>query len=215
MREHERLIVGGVVSLILILTPGFLIHSDPRFAGSLTGSLLGIAAAILMLLTLAYPLFKRVGPLRGRVSMRWVLQLHILSGVLGPLLAMLHSGHKFDSVIGVSMIALTLALVTSGFVGRYYMNQLTGELRQDKASLEALQASYSRLRNVSTPEQASKAVDLAGAISDVEQAIGAQGALKRAFGTWMVVHISATFAFVLLLGLHVWSAVYFGLRWLR
>src|SRR5262245_53965688 len=97
MREHERLIVGGLVSLLLILTPGFLVHFDPRFAGSFAGFVLGVAAALLMLATLVYLMFKRIDGLRRRAPMRLVLQAHVIAGVTGPLLAMLHSGHKFQS----------------------------------------------------------------------------------------------------------------------
>ncbi|MCK6452699.1 MAG: iron reductase [Alphaproteobacteria bacterium] len=216
MREHERLIVGGLVSLLLILTPGFLIHVDPRFAGSLAGGALGIAAAVMMIATIAYPLFKRIEWLRRRASMRVVLQVHVIAGVLGPLLAMLHSGHKFESPIGIAMIVLILVLVISGFVGRYYMNQLSTELRGDQAALGRLQAAYAGLQDMSTTGSAAGAspTELAGAIVDIEQAIVAQQALKRAFAIWMDIHIVATLALFLLLGLHVWSAVYFGLRWL-
>lgn len=216
MREQERLIVGGLVSLLLILTPGFLVHVDARFAGSLVGGVLGIAAAILMLLNLAYPLYKRIDWLRRHASMSVVLKVHVVAGVLGPLLAMLHSGHKFESPVGIAMIGLLLALVISGFVGRYYMNQLSTDLRGDRAALGQLQAAYAGLQGAGAagPSGGTSPSELAGAIVDIEHAIIAQEAVKRAFAIWMYIHIVATLALFLLLGLHVWSAVYYGLRWL-
>lgn len=215
MREHERLIVGGIVSLILILTPGFFFHSDPRFAGSLPGSIIGMGAALLMSVALTYPLFKRVAPIRRHFSMRGVLQLHIFAGVIGPLLAMFHSGHKFDSSIGVGMIVAMLVLVTSGFLGRYYLSQVSSELREDRAALGTLQASLVELEGMTVLPGSVPAVDVVGAVADIEQAIDAKETLRRASSVWMAVHVGATFAFFLLLGLHVWSSIYFGLRWLR
>lgn len=215
MREHERLFVGGVVSLIIILAPGFLVHSDPRFAGSLAGGILGIVAALLMVVALAYPLIKRIDKLRRSLPMRSVLLSHIVAGVLGPLLAMFHSGHKFDSPIGLGMIVLILVLVTSGFVGRYYLNQVSSDIRDDRQELVRLETAYSALNGSTVRSKAPTEGAFAEAIADVEQAIGAREALKRAFGVWMFFHVGATLAFVLLLGLHVWSSVYLGLRWLR
>ena len=52
MHERQKIIVSGLITLLLVLTLGFFVHRDPRFAGSLTGGLLGVAAASLMLVPL-------------------------------------------------------------------------------------------------------------------------------------------------------------------
>ena len=39
-------------------------------------------------------------------------------------------------------------------------------------------------------------------------------ALKRAFSRWIVLHVAAALVFYPLLALHVWSGIYYGLRWL-
>lgn len=49
MSENERLTVGAVLTTLLFLVPAFVLHSSPRFAGSLSGFVLGAAAAALML----------------------------------------------------------------------------------------------------------------------------------------------------------------------
>ena len=53
MRERERMVVGGLVVLMLLLWLGLVVHRSPRFAGSLEGAVLGIAAAVLMAAPLA------------------------------------------------------------------------------------------------------------------------------------------------------------------
>jgi hypothetical protein len=105
--KHERTIVGGLVLLSLVLWLGFLVHRSPRFAGSAWGGVLGISGATLMLVPLAYMIVKRVPTLKRvvtpRFSMRTLLVWHIYAGILGPILGLLHTGHKFDSPLGVML----------------------------------------------------------------------------------------------------------------
>src|SRR6266511_1478918 len=128
MKERERVIVSGLVALLLLLWLGFLLHRDPRFAGSFWGGVLAVAAALLMLVPLAYSAVKRIKPLQKlvtpRVSMRTLLAWHIYAGILGPILALLHTGHKFDSPLGIALTALMLLVVVSGFIGRYLLGQV-------------------------------------------------------------------------------------------
>ncbi len=247
MRENEKVLVGGLISLVIVLVPGFLIHVSPRFSGSLEGGVLGILGAVLMLATLLYPVFKRLSWLRHRVSMRAVLLLHVFAGVFGALLVLLHTGHKMESPIGIAMIVLILVILISGFVGRYYMAQIAWEIRIQHESQRKLTAAYAATTAEmaeNPPETrrgraplwqrlapfllghetegnrhtavlpAQRAADLVEAMADTQYAIAAQEAIKRAFGMWMAVHIVATIGFFMLLGLHIWAAVYFGLRWL-
>src|SRR6266852_914904 len=110
MQEREQLMVTGFVALLLVLALGFYVHRDPRFPGSLAGSVLGVAAAALMLIPLAYLVVKRLSLLKQcvtrAVSMHSLLAIHIYAGVLGPILGVLHSGHKFNSPLGISLTAM-------------------------------------------------------------------------------------------------------------
>ncbi len=150
MKERERIVVTGLVVLLMILWLGFLAHRSPRFAGSAWGGALGVSGALLMLLPLAYTAVKRIKALkRGlskSVSMRTLLSLHIYAGVLGPVLVLLHTGHKFESVLGITLTGLTILVALSGFVGRYLMKQFGKEIREKKATLDGLQNSYATLR---------------------------------------------------------------------
>jgi hypothetical protein len=84
MKERERFVVSGLVVLMLLLWLGFLVHRDPRFAGSFWGGVLGVSGAALMLVPLAYSLVKRVKWVQERVwrwvSMRTLLAWHIYAG---------------------------------------------------------------------------------------------------------------------------------------
>lgn len=149
MRERERVVVGGLTVLMLLLWLGFLIHRSPRFAGSLTGGALGICAALLMLVPLAYLLVKRVGVLRrrvtARVSLRTLLGWHIYAGILGAILALLHTGHRFASPLGITLISLVLVVALSGFAGRYLLRRIGEEERDRRAQRDALRAEYDKV----------------------------------------------------------------------
>lgn len=48
MNSNERTIVGGLVTLLLILWLGFAFHTAPRFAGSLAGGVLAVVGSLLI-----------------------------------------------------------------------------------------------------------------------------------------------------------------------
>ncbi len=146
MKERERTIVSGLVMLALVSWLGFVFHQSPRFAGSFWGGVLGVSGAALMLVPLAYLFVKRSKWLKPRVTkrvtMRTLLAWHIYAGIVGPILVLLHTGHKFASPLGIALTAMTLIVVLSGYVGRYLMNRFSTEIREKKALLASLQTRY-------------------------------------------------------------------------
>jgi hypothetical protein len=64
---------------------------------------------------------------------------------------------------------------------------------------------------MSAPAQAIK---LAASMSDLEYAIKSHETFKRWFAGWLKFHIVISVPLYVLLALHVWAGVYFGLRWL-
>lgn len=234
--------VGGLVLLLVGFPLGFLVHVSARFPGSLTGSLIGIAGAVLMLAPFAYLVIKRVPRMKARVtrhvSMRTLLTLHIYAGILGPLLGLVHAAHKFESPLGVSLTGLMLVVVVSGYVGRYLLGQLGRAIRGRQSDLAALRAALDRVvpatsaakpdpartglwrvlqgmvvRHDAQPEPPSPA-RLASAIADIEFAVRAEALVKALFDRWLKLHIVIAMALYALLALHIWSGLYYGLRWL-
>lgn len=63
------------------------------------------------------------------------------------------------------------------------------------------------------PSASLQALCLADSIADVEYAINTHEMFKRWFSTWLKFHIVISFVLYVLLGLHVWAAIHFGLRW--
>ena len=237
-QERESLVVGGLVLLLVGFPLGFLVHVSARFPGSLVGSLIGIVGAILMLVPLAYLVIKRVPLLKTRVtrhvSMRTLLTIHIYAGILGPLLGLVHAAHKFESPLGVSLTGLMLIVVVSGYVGRYLLRQLGRAIRGRQSELASLRAALERAAPFETPSpssgtwrrlrdtfvrretrpEAPSAARLAGAIADIEFAVRAEALVKVLFERWLKLHIVIAMALYALLALHIWSGLYYGLRWL-
>lgn len=252
MQERERIIVTGLIVLLLLLALGFYVHRDPRFPGSLSGGLLGIAGAALMLVPLAYLFVKRISFLKRMVtpavSMRTLLAIHIYAGVLGPILGLLHSAHKFQSPLGISLTIMMIVVALSGFVGRYLMSRIAMDMREQQRLLAGLRVAYDRTAAELTkePEKAEtlrpftsffgrlaaqffvddpgsgtqplspseRALRLSESISDLEYAIKTHEVFKDAFGRWLICHIIIALILYALLALHIWSAWYFGIRWL-
>ncbi len=250
MKEREKTVATGLVVLMLILWIGFLFHRSPRFAGSPWGGILGVTGAMLMLVPLAYLVVKRIKWLKKAITnyvpMRTLLAWHIYAGIIGPILVLLHSGHKFESLLGIALTAMTIIAVISGFVGRYMMSQFSQGIREKKAMLTELQAAYQRasVELAQQPAQAKTIRSLSGflvrpiasflltedadgktalgprtviqiseSIADVEYAIKTHETFKQWFNKWLKLHIVISFILYILLALHVWTAIYFGLRW--
>ena len=216
MNGTERVAVGMLLAVVALFAPGFLLHAAPRFPGSLVGGLLGVAGASAMVLLLAYSLAKRVPWLKRRAALGGVLSFHVYAGAVGAVSGILHTGHKYQSPLGIALVTAMLVVVLSGFAGRYRLAQIGADIREQRRELGALRARYdlvaANLANV--PPDGVPVRALVGAIADLEDAIRRREALKRAFSRWIVLHVAAALVFYPLLALHVWSGIYYGLRWL-
>ena len=139
---------GGLVALLLLLWLGFLFHHSHRFAGSALGGVLGVAGALLMIAPMAYSVVKRIPSVKRwvtpRVPMRTLLAWHIYTGLVGAILGLLHTGHKFESPLGIALTAVMLVVVFSGFAGRYLLGQISQEVREKKEILTGLELAYRR-----------------------------------------------------------------------
>lgn len=146
MKEQERFIAAGLTILLLVSWLGFLVHRSPNFAGSLTGGIFGIAGAVLMLVPLIYCVIKRIPPLRRAISrhvqMATLLTWHIYLGILGPILAIIHTGHKFMSLLGITLVSLMFIIVFSGLIVRYFMRYVSDSLQEKRSLLHKLEQHY-------------------------------------------------------------------------
>jgi hypothetical protein len=222
MNEAEKLSVGALLSAITLVIPGFLLHVAPRFPGSLAGSLFGIAGATLLLLVLVYSLVKRAPWVKARVtkyaSSRAVLAFHIYVGVLGALLGIIHTGHKFYSPLGVGLVTTMLTVIFTGFIGRYYLADVTTDLREQQQMLAVLRTRYDgsavALAGDATDPLHVSLAELVDGIAQLEYEIAGRETIKTVFSRWIVVHVASAILMYSFLALHIWNGLYYGLRWL-
>ncbi|MGV3531294.1 MAG: hypothetical protein ACO1QR_02920 [Chthoniobacteraceae bacterium] len=245
MKDRERVVMTGVLSVLLLSWLGFLFHSSPRFAGSGMGGMFGIAAAVLMLIPLAYPIVKRIPAINARVtkhvSMQTQLTVHVYAGIFGPLLAIIHTGHKYESWLGITLTAVMLLVVVSGFAVRYLLTYAAHEITDKLLLLQTargdLDSAWGVLEN--TPAEmralpkarlltaglasigielsqggpAGEVTRLAESVADLEYAVRTHELFKRWFAWSLKLHIVLSILFYVLLGLHIWAGMHFGLRW--
>ena len=247
MKEREGIIVSGTVCVLLVAWLGFLVHRSPRFPGSGIGSAFGIAGAALMLVPLAYPIAKRIPFLNARitrhVSLQSLLTLHVYAGIFGPLLALIHTGHKYDSSLGIALTTVLLLVVVSGFAVRYLLTYVNQEIKDKLVLLQTargdLDSAWGVLENSSAEIRslpkapvlvaglaslgielpsggpAGEVIRTAEGVADLEYAVRTHELFKRWFGRSLKLHIVLSVILYVLIALHVWSNVYFGLRWLK
>lgn len=247
MKEREGLVVGGILSLLLLGWLGFFIHRSPRFPGSGIGAVFGIAGAALMLVPLAYPMAKRIPFLRDRitprVSMTSLLTLHTYTGIVGPLLALIHTGHKFDSALGIALTSAMLLVVVTGFAVRFLLTYVGGEIKDKLVLLQTARGDLDSAWGVlerspdatkglpRTPVLAAglasvglqvpyggpagDVIRTAEGVADLEYAVRTHELFKRWFARALTLHILLSVVLYGLLALHIWSGIHFGLRWLR
>lgn len=88
------------------------------------GYLIGLSGALMMLALLGYPLRKRLRLMRGWGSAATWFRWHMILGVLGPALIIIHSDFTLQSTNATVAFASMLTVAGSGLVGRYLYGQI-------------------------------------------------------------------------------------------
>ena len=93
-------------------------------ASSLVGHGIGIVGSALMLMTATlYSLRKLRRDARWGSTSAW-LKLHMVTGLVGPYMVLLHSSLRFNGLAGFTML-LTVIVVASGLTGRYLYTRVS------------------------------------------------------------------------------------------
>lgn len=110
------------------------------------GYWLGITGGVMMLVLLLYPLRKRVRALRvlGRVP-SW-FRMHMIFGIVGPSLIIVHSNWKLSSLNATVAMISMLIVVASGVAGRYLYSKLHMGLYGRKTEVRQILADTSLLK---------------------------------------------------------------------
>jgi hypothetical protein len=110
------------------------------------GYWLGIGGTSAMLLLLGYPLRKRLTGLKILGSVSGWFRVHMMLGVIGPALILLHANFKLGSLNSNVALLAMLTVASSGLIGRYLYGRIHLGLYGRRAQIAELQADVAALK---------------------------------------------------------------------
>ena len=189
-------------------------------ASSLVGHGIGIVGFILMLMTATlYSIRKLATDARWGSMAAW-LRFHMVTGLLGPYMVLLHTSMRFHGLAGVAML-LTVVVVISGLVGRYVYAAVpraidgaepgVGGVDRRFALSEAPLTAFAAQRTAATVLEAPAAIEtprVAAGGPSLDRLLARRGALA----TWRTIHLPLTWALFVAAFVHVVGALYYMAR---
>jgi hypothetical protein len=132
------------VSLYILLA--LLIVGAWRFSrmgyyrsGDDVGYWLGVAGGVMMLLLFSYPLRKYFRFMQRLGKVKWWFVVHMVLGIGGPLLILLHTTFRLGSVNAAVALFSMLVVAGSGVVGRFLYLRIHRGLHGERNNLADLQ----------------------------------------------------------------------------
>jgi hypothetical protein len=217
MKYGELVVAAALIAVTTVAYATYVSASGVPPAGDLVGHLIGIVGFTLMLLTeTLYSLRKRaLGRARG--SMRAWLRAHIVMGIFGPYLVLLHSAWAFNGLAGV-LTLMTAIVVFSGFIGRYIYTAVprtnegavleAQELNDQLAELRLEEAANPGTATDDASRRARRALE--GRVRTLERQISALRWQRRALATWHTIHIPLGMTMFVFAFAHIAAALYYG-----
>lgn len=219
---------AGAVAAALLATVAFVVwreHAE-RWASTLPGHLLGVVGVALMLWAgVAYTWRKR-HPHPGDAAMREAMAWHVVAGLLGPYLVILHSGLAFHGLAGALTLLMVL-VVASGVVGRAVYTAVPRHIEGADpvraalldAEMARLEVALAELARQATPDQAQRDALRAQLVSarhqqehlrgTLEERAGAVG-VRRLLSIWWFLHVPVSISLWVLAAAHVAGALYYA-----
>lgn len=138
-------------------------------AGDDAGYWLGVIGGFMMLLLFTYPLRKHFRFARNWGHVKGWFLLHMLMGVGGPLLILLHSTFRIGSLNAGIALTSMVVVALSGVVGRFLYARVHRGLRGEQVSLEELRT-RAGLDQEEARSRLAFAPDIERLLKDFEQA---------------------------------------------
>lgn len=182
-------IVAGLVSItvagVLLFESLLSIETTLAFGHTRQGHITGWIGLAVILLVFVYPVRRRLA--KNRTWPRGWFQVHMVAGVVGPLLIVLHSGVHLHALVPV------LAMVAMGIVA---LSGISGEAVHYLALRTLNEERRQLVRQGVSPEEA------AVRLQDV-------ASREETFRMWQLIHAPMTLMFMVLVVVHVIGALYF------
>ena len=125
----------------VILYLGWRLH-DERYivASEGVGYLLGIIGSSCMVLLLLYPLRKRARFLRRAGPIKHWFRVHMILGIVGPVLVLFHSNFTLGSTNSRIALFCTIVVAGSGILGRYLYARIHRGLYGQQLTFDAVRS---------------------------------------------------------------------------
>jgi hypothetical protein len=118
-------------------------HREGYSARSNEGYWIGVAGAAMLVLLFAYPLRKRSATLARWGKAKYWFIVHMVLGIMGPVLILVHSGFKIGSVnAGVALFSM-LVVAGSGIIGRFIYLRVHTDLGGQRESIRSMEQAFS------------------------------------------------------------------------
>jgi hypothetical protein len=151
-----------------------------------TGYWLGLVGASLMLTLVLYPMRKRARFMRRWGAVRHWFRIHMITGVVAPVLVVFHSNFHTGSVNGSVALTAMLIVAGSGLIGRFVYTKIHYGLYGRRADMIALREDAESAKGALTRRLAF-APQLGRRMSEIEaRVLRPRGALGRA---WQMVSL--------------------------
>jgi hypothetical protein len=131
---------GALLAIVAVLVFVAMVTARSGWftAGSDLGYSIGVAGGVAMLLLFLYPLRKRVRAARAFGTTRFWFAVHMMLGIGGPLLIIVHSTLRFGSLNAIVAFTSMSLVAASGIVGRYLYARIHHGLYGRRATLAEL-----------------------------------------------------------------------------
>jgi hypothetical protein len=137
LRERTWPLMLAVLAMIIVTAA--IGRAGVYEPGDDLGYYMGLVGALMMATLLVYPLRKRFRFMRNWGPMRHWFRYHMVFGIGGPILVLLHSTYRIES-LNAAVALFSMALVAaSGLIGRFIYVRIHHGLYGRRASLAELQ----------------------------------------------------------------------------
>ena len=189
-RVTRRLLIVAVVVLIAVagalLFEAFLSSETIlSFGHTRQGHVTGWIGLAVISLVFVYPIRRRID--KNRMWPRGWLQIHMVAGVVGPLLIVLHSGAHLHALVPVLAMAAMGIVTLSGIIGQAVHYLALRTLNEERQQL---------LEQGISPDE-------------IEIRLHDAASREETFRLWQLIHAPMPLMFMVLVALHVIGALYF------
>lgn len=214
MRRAPELFVAVAIVVAVTVLYWLVVLPADAAPGALVGHGLGIVGFALMLVTeIAYSVRKNARD-RAWGPMRTWLRAHVVTGIVGPYLVLLHTSWLAGGLAGATMIA-TVVVVLSGFVGRYLYTAIPRTPDGAEATLDELDrrlAQFDRSLELDGPSESRDRGGVAAERDRLARSLGRARTARKWLAIWHTVHVPLGAAMFTLAFIHIGFALYFTVR---